>query len=154
MTAATDTLSLVLEGLAYPWQGGRAKDNLLWAAESGTLEVAWTLSEQDMGYGSLGGPVDLQVVWAAEAVDTAIAPCWDGCTGISTEHRPGWCRTNPEHADFDCGCDEPDAWDEPHWGDPGQGADDTDEDEVSYCGECGVTGAPHAHIDTDDEEPF
>lgn len=101
MATNTDTLSLVIEALAYPWKGGRAKENLLFAAEAGTLEVIWVLTE---------GPL-AEVVFIAEAFDADAPPCWDACNGISVTHRPGWCRHNPEHADLDCGCDEPD-WDE------------------------------------------
>lgn len=42
-----------------------------------------------------------------EFCDDSYSGCWDGCNGISTVHRSGWCRTNPEHADFDCGCNGP-----------------------------------------------
>jgi hypothetical protein len=103
-TPATDTLSLVIEAIAYAWDAPRSRDNLTWAAESGNLEVAWILAEENDGYGSF----DLQVSFFSEAVDAAAPPCWDGCNGITTQHRAGWCLTTPEHADLDCGCGEAD----------------------------------------------
>lgn len=37
-------------------------------------------------------------------IDGTYGPCWDGCNGITTVHRSGWCKVNQEHADFDCMC--------------------------------------------------
>ena len=107
-TVSTDTLSLVVQGLALPWgRTDRVHDNLVWAAEGGTLEVGWTFVAED--------GVLYPDAWA---FDTSTPYCWDGCDGITTVHRAGWCRVNQEHADLDCGCgevwhDEPDYDEEP-----------------------------------------
>lgn len=48
-----------------------------------------------------------------EFFDLGAPPCWDHCNGITTVHRAGWCRVNPEHADLDCYCGvPPEAWDD------------------------------------------
>jgi hypothetical protein len=100
---ATDTLSLVVEAIAPAYNEG-CRRYLWWAVDNDDLEVRWTLAEIDHGYASMGGPADLRPTFWAEAFDISTPPCWDGCNGITTMHRAGWCRTNAEHADFDCGC--------------------------------------------------
>jgi hypothetical protein len=95
---ATDVLTLAVEGLAV------AARNLNEYGNAVARERVAYLSAN----GSLGVDVDLFVdgrFGAAGFRDTTIPPCWDDCDGIFHEHRPGWCRVNPEHADFDCGCD-------------------------------------------------
>jgi hypothetical protein len=105
----TDTLSIVIDALSYPWKDGQARENLLYAADGDTLEVRWTLDLQDASWVDDDELPELWCRWSdydAEAFDTSTPYCWDGCNGISTVHRPGWCRHNAQHADLDCACAE------------------------------------------------
>lgn len=69
--------------------GQRAIENLEYANADGTLELR-VFFEDDGVYG--------------EFFDISVSPCWDGCNNITRVHRAGWCKVNPEHADFDCMC--------------------------------------------------
>lgn len=102
------TLGFVLEALRDTRRdmSGQSWENVLHAAAGGTLEVVVTFESPRPSY-SLGGALE-EVPPFAEAFDTAAPSCWDACNGITILHRPGWCRINPEHADLDCGCSEPD----------------------------------------------
>jgi hypothetical protein len=80
--------------------GQAAIDNLVLAEQNGTLVLDVLYVEPHWAYSGWN-----EGAWYGEFRDLANPPCWDGCNGITNFHRAGWCRTNPEHADFDCGCD-------------------------------------------------
>lgn len=81
---------------------------LLEANEAGNLVVVLDFVPAHQSY--CGWNPATTLAWFADATTS---PCWDHCDGILTDHRPGWCRTNPAHADLDCMCDVDDF--DPPW---------------------------------------
>jgi hypothetical protein len=95
--------------------------NLIAEAVEGHKRVANEVGNSNLAAAMEGGTLAVLVEWVGAhesycgwnepAVYTRFVNtdevCWDGCDGILTFHRPGYCRTNPSHADY-CACGESD----------------------------------------------
>lgn len=95
-----DFLSVVVEAYADAMAsvdraGDRVREAVNYALFEGDLILEYTAYPDDGG---------LAPVVYGTFFDDSYEGCWDGCNGITTVHRSGWCRVNPEHADFDCMC--------------------------------------------------
>lgn len=74
--------------------GEEARENLIGAALDDVLVLILTVERDGGVFG--------------EFFNDKVMACWDGCNGITSHHRAGWCPFNPEHCDMDCGCGEQD----------------------------------------------
>lgn len=135
--AYIDAMNMVLRA------GQQAVDNLLDTNSRGALVLEIDLYPDEAFYG--------------EFFDTD-QTCWDRCNGITNWHRSGWCRVNPEHADFDCGCGEG-YWDDDYDGDPTEGFEPGQADFIEAFATVDAAiqhdmAEAYARATGDDEEPF